>query len=156
MNRIASWLEAHKPGASRRTHLMCAALMWSIVGAALLFFGAWWTLRSANAVAPLLLLIAAVIGLVKARLVLRRSADRISRRILSRGDGNCVGGFLSWRVWILVALMATTGRLLRMTPIPLPVVGVVYASVGVALVSASRSIWRIWMAVPCGPSGLPH
>ena len=144
---INGWLEAHKPAASRRTHLMCAAMMWSIVGATLLVFGASWTLGSASAFSPVLLLMAAVIGVVKARLILRRSAHRISRRILHRGDGKCLGGFLSWRLWILVALMASTGRSLRMTLIPVSVVGVVYTSIGVALVAASRSIWRIRMAV---------
>lgn len=140
------WFETHKPAASSRAHLMCAAMLWSITGTTLMIVGAWWTLRSVPTVAPFLLLLAAAIGVIKARLVLMRSADRIGNRILRRGDGKCLGGFLSWRLWILVALMATAGRLIRASSVPAYLVGVVYASVGIALVSASRSLWRFWMA----------
>jgi hypothetical protein len=147
MNGIARWFDAHKPVASRRTQLMCAALMWSIVGALMLTCGAWWALGAAGASALIVIPIAVAIGLLKARFVLRGSAHRIIRRILRHGDGKCLGGFLSWRFWIVVALMASTGRLLRMTAIPLSVVGALYTVVGVALVSASRSLWRAWMAI---------
>jgi len=145
MTGSIGWFDAHKPAASRGAHLLCAAMMWSIVGTALLGFGVYWTLGSAGVYSPWLLLAAAIVGLVKARLVLRRSADRIARRILHRGDGHCLGGFLSWRLWLLVAVMATAGRMLRMTSIPRWVIGVVYASVGVALLAGSRSIWRYRM-----------
>ena len=49
-----SWLNTfrHKPAAKARTHLLLAALMWTIVGAMLLTVGAHWLLA-----APLWLII---------------------------------------------------------------------------------------------------
>jgi hypothetical protein len=124
---------------------MCAALMWVIVGGVLLAVGAKWTLQSGVAFAPLLLMAAAATGVVKAQLILRHTAHQIGSRILTRGDGKCLGGFLSWRFWMLVAVMAASGRVLRTMPIPIAIVGFVYTAVGVALISGSRITWRSWM-----------
>jgi hypothetical protein len=141
---VSNWIHAYKPAASRRTHLLLASLLWSVVGTLLLFFGVWWMFRGHSRYAPGLVVVAVGLGVVKARFVLIRAAGRIINRIRIRGDGRCVGGFLSIRTWLLVVVMASAGRWLRSGPIPHLVVGFVYAAVGTALLLASRPIWRAW------------
>lgn len=136
------WLRAHAPVAGRRTHLLLAAAMWSIVGVLLLFFGARWAWPSRYRF--LLLPSAVLIGAIKAHLVLGRAARRIIARIEARGDGRCIGGFLSPKTWLLVAAMAGTGRLLRSGPVPRVAVGFIYTAVGAALLPASLHLWRAW------------
>jgi hypothetical protein len=43
--------------------------------------------------------------------------------------------------------MVGAGRLLRATPLPLPVIGFAYTLAGTALAHASRNIWRSWLSV---------
>ena len=74
--------------------------------------------------------------------MLRRSAQRIIARIKSRGDGRCIGGFLSWRTWLLVALMVIGGRVLRRGLLPEAVVGLIYVLVGTALLLAAAQLWN--------------
>ena len=88
--------------------------------------------------------IAAVLGVLKARLILDRAGHRIVDRIEARGDGRCLGGFLSLRSWALVAVMIVGGRLLRSAGIDLHVVGFLYVVVGTGLLLASRIPWRAW------------
>ena len=76
------------------THLMLAWLMWAAVGAALVGFGARWLWESTPA-AAWLTAGAVVVGALKSRLVFDRVAGRIVTRIRPRGDGRCLGGFLS-------------------------------------------------------------
>ncbi len=123
-------------------HLLLAALMWSAVGGGLLLFGAVTLLRSGGRAAALLLGGAMLLGAAKARWVLDRSARRIAGRIVARGDGKCLGGFLSPGSWALVAVMVIGGRLLRSGPLPPAVVGVLYAAVGTALLGSARIVWR--------------
>ncbi len=137
-------LEAYKPAAAARTHLLLAAAMWSVVGTLLLLFGVRWTLAGQIPLAWLLLASAVAAGLLKARFVLRRTAVRMIERIRTRGDGRCLGGFLSIRSWAFVALMAGTGRLLRGELLPRAIVGLVYVAVGSALIFASCGLWRAW------------
>ncbi len=122
--------------------MLLAAIMWSTVGSVLLAVGTWWTRTDGPLMLVGLLAIAIGIGLVKARLVLRRSAQRISTRIHNRGDGRCLGGFISWQTWLMVLAMMLLGRLLRGGWVPRSVVAFIYQSVGAGLLAASIHLWQ--------------
>jgi hypothetical protein len=130
------------PAASRRTHLLAGALFWSVVGLGLSAAGCTWIVRSGGGVLPLIVVPAALAaGWLKARLVLYRAADRVVRRIEARGDDRCIGGFFSWKSWLLVLCMIILGRLLRASPLPLVWRGAIYLAIGAALFLSSLRIW---------------
>ena len=138
-----SWAESHKPAAKVSTQLMLAWLMWATVGTALALLGARWLWHALPVVAPWVAAAAVAVGLVKSRLVLDGAARRVVGRIQDRGDGRCLGGFLSVRTWGLVFLMMAFGRLLRGT-LAGPVIGLLYIAVGTALFLSSRVSWQAW------------
>ena len=76
------------------------ALLWTGVGMLLLLFGLAWVLQSDIPYAAALLALAVAAGLAKTWLVLNRAARRMVERIRLRGDGRCLGGFLSVRTWL--------------------------------------------------------
>ena len=141
-----SWIERYKPVAAVRVHLLLAGLMWMVVGAALVGFGGRWLWQLPTPAAPWLAALALAIGVFKARFVLDRAARTIVDRIRERGDGRCLGGFLSVRSWALVAAMAASGRLLRGSHVARGLLGVLYIAVGTALLLSSRVAWRAWRA----------
>jgi hypothetical protein len=149
----SSWIDRHKPSAPARVHLLLAALMWSTVGGALLVLGGLWTVQLWTALTPLLLAAAAVGGCLKARFVLAPVARRTVERIEVRGDGRCVGGFLSPQSWAMVAGMMVIGRLLRGEVLSARVTGPVYVLVGTALVVASGELWAAWRRHPVSRAG---
>jgi hypothetical protein len=128
-----------------RRHLFAAALMWSLAGLGLSTAGAIWMAESHSRWFLAIALAAVAIGVLKARFVLRRTAGRAVLRIKERGDGRCLGGFLSWKSWLLVAAMMVLGRLLRISPLPLLPRGGIYLAIGSALLFASFPVWRAWM-----------
>jgi hypothetical protein len=127
---------------------MSASMMWVAVGSALVGFGAWWLWTAAPVVAPWIAVAAVLAGAVKSRLVLDRAARAVVDRIRSRGDGRCLGGFLSLRTWGLVILMMATGRLLR-SSLAHGIVGPLYIAVGAALCFSSRLSWQAWRESRC-------
>ena len=137
-------LDAYKPIAPARVHLLLAALMWTVVGSVLAVVGGHWVLGASLAHPGLWLILAAALGFLKARFVLLRTARRVVNRIRTRGDDRCIGGFVSWRTWAFIALMAGLGYVLRHGLLPHAVVGFIYVAVGVALLVASTSLWRAW------------
>jgi hypothetical protein len=141
---MPEWLRTLKPAAPARVHLLLAALMWTVVGGAMVFFGIRWVLVGWGARSWPLIVLAVGIGLAKSHFVLDRAARRVVARIKERGDGRCIGGFLSIRTWLFVLLMMTCGRLLRGGLIPHPIVGLVYAAVGTALLLSTRCLWSAW------------
>ncbi len=138
------WVERYKPAGAVRAHLLLAGLMWTVVGAALVAFGGRWLWQLPTPAAPWLAALAVVIGTFKARFVLDRAARTIVDRIQERGDGRCLGGFLSVRSWALVAAMAAGGRFLRGSHVARGLMGVLYVAVGTALLLSSRVAWRAW------------
>ncbi|MGB2986178.1 MAG: hypothetical protein WBE26_09875 [Phycisphaerae bacterium] len=141
---MGDFLNAHKPATSARLHLLLAATMWTVVGIVLLFFGCRWVLARQTHYALLLLAAAVVAGLLKARFVLERTAGHMVERIRTRGDGRCLGGFLSVRSWAFVALMVTAGHLLRGGLLPRTAIGLIYVTVGTALLLGARRLWSAW------------
>ncbi len=138
----APWFHTYKPAASAKWHLLLAAAMWSTVGIFLSRMGARWLVQADAAI--LWPIVAVVIGSLKARFVLRRSARRIIGRIRDRGDGRCLGGFISWKSWFLVAVMMTAGRFLRTSDLRLTVRGTAYLAIGSALFLSSLFFWGAW------------
>ena len=137
------WAENHKPAATVPTQLLLAGVMWATVGSTLAFLGVLWLWESAPVVAPWVVVGALAVGVVKSRLVLDRAARRVVDRICARGDGRCLGGFLSPPTWGLVALMMIAGRLLRGT-LAHGIVGPLYIAVGTALCFSSRISLQAW------------
>lgn len=142
---MTTWVESHKPAANVPAHLLLAGLMWMTVGGALMGIGAHWLWSGRPAFAPWLAAAAIAVGVVKSHFVLDRAAQRVVRRITARGDGRCLGGFLSLRTWGLVVLMMVLGRVLRGN-LTGWIIGAVYIAVGTALLRSSRLSWRAWRA----------
>ena len=142
-----SALERWKPRVAGRTQLLLAGALWSAVGALLLGFGARWTLEAFEPGPGVLAVsLGVAAGLLKGRFVLDRAAARLTDRIAARGDGRCAGGFLSWRSWLLVAVMSGAGRILRGGLLSPAVVGPLYTAIGAGLLFSSRTAWRRWRA----------
>ena len=106
--------------------------------------GASW-ISNADLPSTLLLAVCAIaLGFLKSRFLLQHSAMRVIDRIEQRGNDRCIGGFLSWKTWVLVAAMVAFGRVLRVIPLPIPIRGTIYAAIGVGLFTASRLLWTRW------------
>lgn len=139
MKKIAEIL---KPGASRKTHFLTASLTWSTVGLLLIFRG----LGMFASVEWVLIVIAFVLGTVKALLILDRTAKKNISRILNFQEGSCLGGVYSWKMWLMIIGMIVAGRVLRVSGVAPDFVGVLYVAVGWALFLASRKLWQQYFA----------
>ncbi len=138
---MSSSFGKYKPAASVRTHLLFAALMWSVIGLLLVSKGlpAFWSGGH-----PLLLVAALCGGTIKSICILDRVAARNLDRICAFEDNTCLGGVYSVKTWLFVAGMILAGRVLRMLAVPIGIIGFIQVAVGWALLVSSRSIWFAW------------
>ena len=137
-------LDRWKPAGAARTQVLLAALLWTCVGSGLAAVGARWCLGAGPPWPAALLGAGLTLGVLKGKVALERTARRAAGRIAVRGDGKCLGGFLSWQTWLFVLAMMALGAVLRRSPLPRALLGVVYTAVGAALLWGSRTFWAAW------------
>ena len=137
---FAKAVQRLKPGASVRTHLLLASVLWSFIGIYLLSRGA---LLYGDGVIWLPVAALAV-GALKAHFLLARSARNNIARLLALKENSCLGAVYSLKMWALVILMMVSGRVLRSFGFPEQWVALVYLAVGCALFLASRLFWQQW------------
>jgi hypothetical protein len=147
---LMNWAERWKPAAGVRAHLFAASILWTLVGLGLTAAGLVWCSGSAFPWSIALAAAGVAAGLAKGRFIIRGMADRNAARIIARGDGRCLGGFLSAKTWLLVALMMTSGILLRRSSVPRPVLGFIYTAVGTALLVGCVTMWKAFGRLPPG------
>jgi len=148
MTRFGDLAERFKPSARAKTHLLAAALLWTVVGLGLTTAGLVWSFSSALPWSLLLAAAGIAAGTVKGRLVIRKMADWNTARIIARGDGRCLGGFLAPKTWLLVIVMMGSGILLRRSGVPRPILGILYTAVGTGLLIGGQKLWKAWRETP--------
>jgi hypothetical protein len=72
--------------------------------------------------------------------------DKNLGRILPMEEKRCVFSFLTWKSYIMVALMVALGVLLRHSPIPKPYLSMLYTGIGLALVLSSVRYIRVLLS----------
>jgi len=132
----------------RRTQLLLAQLLWTVVGCGLFVLGLYWVVHRFGDPGLLYATPFLALGTVKAVFVLDGVAHKAIARIQRRGDGQALWSFFSGRSWALVLAMMVTGQLLRASPLPRADLGFLYVAAGSALLISSRSIWRVWWRDP--------
>ena len=137
MNLKKEWLEAWKPGVSRRVLLLVAGITW--IGTAILLNAisyAW--LRNEK---PQAALLAALAGVVCALFIhhfgFLRIVDKNLGRIGTMEGKRCLFAFMAWKSYLLVMVMIAMGVLLRHSPAPRLYLAVLYTAIGTALFLSS-------------------
>ena len=132
-----------KPAVGKPVLLFLAGGMWMGVGVFLLVQASSW-LRAAPEERSLLLSGTGVgIALLVHHFGFLKIVDRNLGRILPVEGSRCVFSFISWKSYIIVALMIALGAILRHSPLPKPYLSVVYIGIGLALVLSSIRYLRV-------------
>jgi hypothetical protein len=131
------------PAVDKRVLLLLAGVMW--VGVGLMLVRLAWVWLSAPGVHGAM---AYAAGGTAAALVIHhfgflKVVDKNLGRILPMEGKHCVFSFMSWKSYILVAIMITMGALLRHSAIPKSWLSVLYIGIGLSLVLSSVRYLRV-------------
>lgn len=133
-----------KPGSSRRGLLFLASIVWGCAGGILMVRGYAYDMITTPA-HPLLLVAGIVGGGVFFKVLFQPISSRHVARILTlKPDRPCLFSFLSWRSYALMAVMMSSGILLRSSGIvPQQDLGSFYIAMGFPLCASSvRFLYR--------------
>jgi len=140
-------LRKFKPSVRTRYLLLILGLMWMAVGIMLNIFAFSWLAESGETSFPLV-----VFGIVAALIIhhfgLLRIVDKNLGRIRPMNDRPCVFAFMSWKSYLLVAIMIGLGITLRHTAIPRKWISLIYIAMGSALFLSSIRYFRYFLLSP--------
>ena len=138
--------EKFKPAVDKRVLLFLAGLMWIGVGTMLLSFSYSWLNTAQNGGS----FVFAGLGVVTALLIhhfgFLRIVDTNLRRILPMEGKRCVFSFMTWKSYIIIAVMATMGILFRNSSIPKAYLSILYTGIGLSLILSSIRYLRILLS----------
>ena len=122
-------------------HLFLAALLWTTIGILLISRGIIFLTAGESL---FYCVVAILLGTLKSLFILDKTAKKSIERIQLLADGSCLGAVYSVKTWGLVMIMMSMGFILRQSGIPVTILGILYITIGWALLFSSRSAWKIW------------
>jgi hypothetical protein len=133
-----------EPAVPRRVLYVAAALAWELAGLILAVRAFFW-LRELGLTALAYAAPALLAGWAKGRWVFGRVADKNIARIEALSPQKkriCVFAFQALESYLLVLVMIGAGVLLRLSPLPRPILAAVYLAIGLGLIFGSFRYWR--------------
>lgn len=132
-----------KPAAGKRILVFLAGFVWICAGTVLLSFSATW-LEGFTADGSLKFTGAGILlALVIHHFGFLRVVNKNLGRLLPVNEPKCIFSFISWKSYLIIAVMVSLGVLLRHSPIPRPLLSILYTGIGLALILSSFKYLRI-------------
>jgi hypothetical protein len=132
-----------KPAVDKRVLLLLAGLMWIGVGTMLLFLSYTWLNAFHDPDSFLFEGIGIAAAMVIHHFGFLKIVDKNLGRILPMEGKRCVFSFLTWKSYLMIALMIALGVLLRHSAIPKRYLSILYTGIGLALVLSSIRYLRV-------------
>lgn len=137
-----SFNERFKPAVNKNFLLFLAGFMWIAVGIMLTSFASRWLMAYGKNLAYLYASIGLGLSLVIHHFGFLRIVDKNLGRISKMEGKRCAFSFLTWKSYLIVAIMVTMGIMLRHSTIPKQYLSVLYLGIGVALILSSVRYFR--------------
>ena len=132
-----------KPAVNKRVLLFLAGFMWLGVGTMMLFLSFSWLNPYRVRNSFLFGGMGVIVALVVHHFGFLKIVDKNLGRILPMEGTKCVFSFITWKSYIIVAVMVAMGALLRHSPIPKPYLSILYIGIGLALLLSSVRYLRV-------------
>jgi hypothetical protein len=135
-----------KPAVDKSALIFLSFFVWVVVGTMLLLLAYSW-LKASRGNSPFLF---AGVG-VGAALVIHhfgflKIVDKNLGRIMPMEGKKCVFSFMTWKSYIMVAVMVTMGALLRHSAIPKTYLSILYIGIGLSLILSSIRYLRVLLS----------
>lgn len=131
------------PAVDKRILIFLAGFMWIGVGTMMLFLSYTWLKDDQVPDSWVFALIGMAAALVIHHLGFLRIVDKNLGRILPMKGKRCVFSFITWKSYIMVAVMIAMGVWLRHSSVSKSYLSIVYISIGMALILSSLRYLRV-------------
>ena len=137
--------DKYRPAVDKRVLILLAGILWIGVGTLLLLYAYSWLKTSQSAGTFVCAGIGIAMALVIHHFAFLRIVDTNLQRILPMEGKKCIFSFMTWKSYILVAVMVTMGVLFRESSVPKHYLSVLFIGIGLSLILSSVRYLRIFI-----------
>ena len=135
-----------RPAVDKRALIFLSFFIWIVVGTVLLLFAYSWLKASQINSSYLYVSMGVGAALVIHHFGFLKIVDKNLGRILPMEGKKCAFSFMTWKSYIIVAVMVTMGTLLRHSTIPKTYLSILYIGIGLSLVLSSIRYLRVLLS----------
>jgi hypothetical protein len=135
-----------KPAVDKSALIFLSFFVWVVVGTGLLLFAYSWLKASQIRSSFLFAGVGAGAALVIHHFGFLKIVDKNLGRILPMEGKKCAFSFMTWKSYIIVAVMVAMGTLLRHSAIPKTYLSILYIGIGLSLILSSIRYLRILLS----------
>lgn len=135
-------LDKFKPAVEKTFLLFLSGIMWFCVGIMLNSFAIHWLIAYKSKDSYIFAGIGFIAALFIHHFGFLKLADKNLGRISFMKDKPCIFSFMTWKSYLIVAVMVTMGITLRHSSIPKQYLSVIYIGIGLALLLSSIRYFR--------------
>ncbi len=138
-------IQNYRPAVAGHILLFIAGAVWIMVGIMLVGLACFWLITTPHINAHPFELAGAVMALLVHHFGFLKIVDKNTNRIMAMPDKSCLFAFISWKSYLLIAVMITLGAVLRHSAVPRQYLAVIYLGIGAALILSSIRYLRIFI-----------
>ena len=135
-----------KPAVEKSALIFLSFFVWVVVGTGLLLLAYSWLKASQANRSFLFVAVGVGAALVIHHFGFLKIVDKNLGRILPMEGKKCAFSFMTWKSYIIVAVMVTMGTLLRHSPIPKTYLSILYIGIGLSLILSSIRYLRVLLS----------
>ena len=137
-----NWNDHLKPAVHKNFLLFLAGIIWIGVGSMLLSFASGWLHTYSQSDTWIYIVTGIAAAMIIHHFGFLRVVDKNLGRISKMEGRRCAFSFMSWKSYMIVAIMITMGILLRHSAIPKQYLSILYIGIGMALILSSIRYFR--------------
>ncbi|MFP4489409.1 MAG: hypothetical protein ACLFN1_08910 [Bacteroidales bacterium] len=134
-----------KPSVRKKYLILISGVIWILIGLLLNHYAFNWLKDNSYANTYIYIISGIALALIIHHFGFLRVVDKNLGRIKTLNPETCVFAFMSWKSYLLVALMMVMGIALRHSSLPRNLLSVMYIGIGLALILSSIRYIRIFL-----------
>ncbi|MFO7754561.1 MAG: hypothetical protein R6V34_01110 [Bacteroidales bacterium] len=134
-----------KPSVRKKYLILISGVIWILIGLLLNHYAFNWLKDKSYANTYIYIISGIALALIIHHFGFLRVVDKNLGRIKTLNPETCVFAFMSWKSYLLVALMMAMGIALRHSTLPRNLLSVMYIGIGLALILSSIRYIRVFL-----------
>lgn len=134
-----------KPSVRKKYLILISGVIWILIGLLLNHYAFNWLKDNSYANTYIYIISGIALALIIHHFGFLRVVDKNLGRIKTLNPETCVFAFMSWKSYLLVALMMAMGIALRHSTLPRNLLSLMYIGIGLALILSSIRYIRVFL-----------